>query len=273
MKKIKGSNFLSLILGGILLSGIVVYADSLLNANDVLYAPNNGDFNVSTVKEGLDELYNIANGTPGPCTKNHVVYEIGYTGKEETFTAGCNGLYKLEVWGAQGQNINELIGGYGAYAIGYINLNKTDNLYINVGETPTTTSGGYNGGGTSSGGTTIGSGGGATHIALVSGLLKDLSSYKGVLTENAYYVSDKIIIVAGGGGGASYAGGGWLTIGGAAGGLIGNKGKLSSGTYYTEGSGGTQTAGGAGGNGGGSGSFGQGGNPGNLVSWQEIHFI
>ena len=62
-----------------------------------------------------------------------------------------------------------------------------------------------------------GSGGGVTSISLVSGLLSDLSSYKGVLSENRlYYVSNEILIVAGGGGGSDqstyykgYNGGGY----------------------------------------------------------------
>ena len=75
-------------------------------------------------------------------------------------------------------------------------------MYINIGGSGigATTSGvslngGYNGGGNVVANTSANhicaSGGGATHIALTSGLLKNLSSF-----------TDKILIVAGGGGGA-----------------------------------------------------------------------
>ena len=48
-----------------------------------------------------------------------------------------DGIYKLEVWGAQGgiAEIGNLsnIGGYGAYSTGEIELNNGDELYIAVG--------------------------------------------------------------------------------------------------------------------------------------------
>ena len=125
-----------------------------------------------------------------------------YTGDEQTFTANKDGLYKLEVWGAQGSSLNTA-SGYGGYSVGVVTLQKNDKLYINVGGTSLDwKTGGYNGGGKGwySGNDTYpiyrASGGGATHIATRSGLLKDLSSYK-----------SSILIVAGGGGGsASYSG-------------------------------------------------------------------
>jgi len=137
---------------------------------------------------------------------------FSYTKTEQTFTAPVSGYYKLEVWGAQGGSYNTTHrGGYGGYSVGSVYLNKNQILYINVGgmgsfslqatSTATTISGGYNGGGTgTSGGDGAsysaggGSGGGATHIALVSGKLSNLSS-----ADN----KSKILIVAGGGGGAA----------------------------------------------------------------------
>ncbi len=136
----------------------------------------------------------------------------------------ATGYYKLETWGAAGgialtgsgstwnARTNNKVG-YGAYSVGIVNLSKNNALYINVGgkgKTPTNpqvtyTDGGYNGGG--QGGYFVdtsnfstrgvaggGSGGGATHIATRSGLLKDLSSYKAT-----------ILIVSGGGGGSGYS--------------------------------------------------------------------
>lgn len=63
MKKIFSSKlFLCILTAVICISGAVL-ADSLLNANDILYAPSNSNFNVSNVKDALDELYNKPKGS------------------------------------------------------------------------------------------------------------------------------------------------------------------------------------------------------------------
>ena len=176
-----------------------------------------------------------------------------YSGKERIFNTECAGTYKLEVWGAQGGN-NNSTSGLGSYSEGLIDLAKDEILYINVGGkggvTPAGTfrnvPGGYNGGGYTNGqnccGRTYGSGGGATHIATVSGLLSTLENNR-----------DSILIVAGGGGGGFNGSGG-----GNAGGFVGQNGQTSNG--YSPGNGALQGRGGistyaavA------SGSFGQGG--------------
>ena len=137
--------------------------------------------------------------TPG------TTYDFNYTGSEQSFTAQCAGVYKIETWGAQGGGtVNDsIIGGYGAYASGELELFENDKIYINVGgqggisTTDTVLNGGYNGGGNArSRGTnySFGSGGGATHIATSSGLLKDLKDNK----------NSVIMVAAGGGGGGSY---------------------------------------------------------------------
>ncbi len=157
-------------------------------------------------------------------------FEFDYSGKEDTFIVLCNGVYKLETWGASGGNAtNTYIGGYGGYSSGYVTLNKGDVLYINVGESGKTISGSncdktgtYNGGGScyvSDGlgnlGETYGSGGGATHIATKSGLLSTLSDS-----------IDSVLIVSGGGGGGEYYNHDNQYIstasGGSAGGFVGN---------------------------------------------------
>ena len=175
-------------------------------------------------------------------------WTFDYTGSEQTFVVPVTGVYKLETWGAQGGNSNsEYIGGYGGYSAGYVNLTTTDSLYINVGGKGETNStpyssigakGGYNGGGTSNGCTSgnhlYGAGGGATHIALKSGLLDSLENNKG-----------DILIVSGGGGG-----GRWQENyeasrgkGGSGGGIVGVTGE-QLGTNVTYATGGTQTSGG-----------------------------
>ena len=148
--------------------------------------------------------------------KDYIV-NYDYTGGEQTFVTPTSGRYKIEAWGAQGGSVNlteALNGGYGGYSVGTINQNKNTTLYIYVGgqgigatKSGVSLDGGYNGGGNVNGSTTVNhitaSGGGATHIALVSGLLSTLESYKGSLdSSNSYYISEKIILVAGGGGGA-----------------------------------------------------------------------
>ena len=191
--------------------------------------------------------------------KVHPNAEFGYTGKEEMYTAPTDGTYKLETWGAQGGTVvysSTYDGGYGGYSSGYVTLNKGDKLYVNVGGQGSggiatmNYAGGYNGGGNTNG--TSGSdhyhssGGGATHISSVSGILSKLSDSL-----------DSILIVSGGGGG-SYrhtAGGSYSSIGGSGGGYIGSD-ATTSGSNGMQGIGGTQTSGrdyNA--------SFGQGGQP------------
>ena len=175
-------------------------------------------------------------------------YLFDYTGGEQTFNAPYTGIYKLETWGAQGGSqttIENLPGGYGAYSAGNIDLLKDSTLYINVGgqgisagylEYPL---GGYNGGGRIPV-TTINdkpsnrltaSGGGATHIAKVSGILSELENSK----------SDVLIVSGGGGGSYQHTNNSaHYGKGGSAGGFKGVNGQSSvTNQYY--GLGGTQT--------------------------------
>ena len=183
-----------------------------------------------------------------------------YTGSEQTYVAPKDGYYNLEVWGAQGGNIDssitslfpiykEYYGGYGGYAKGDIHLNKGDILYINVGGSGEDTSfknergrGGYNGGGNGGFGPydywindrkadapiRAAGGGGATHIATKSGVLSSLEGYK-----------NQIIIVSGGGGGSN-ASEYYNKIAGTGGGISGGLGYIYNGSYTN---GGNQTTG------------------------------
>jgi len=176
---------------------------------------------------------------------------FAYTGREQVFTAPVKGYYQLETWGAQGGGY----GGYGAYSTGVVLLEENQSIYINVGGTPPSKYvGGYNGGGNAGSNKQSGdAGGGATHIATVSGLLKNLSSNK-----------NSVLIVSSGGGGASQAadyrgshGGGYLGVNGY------DTWKDTVGYWGYSGSGGNLTTGGyaiQGGVNAGKGSFGQGGN-------------
>ena len=164
-------------------------------------------------------------------------WTFDYTGGEQNFEVPVTGLYKLETWGAQGGNgTNSYIGGYGGYSTGQIYLNRSKKIYINIGgrgKTGTCAAGGYNGGGISGDQeSTAGSGGGATHIASITGILSSLKNN-----------INSILIVSGSGGGGGYYSGGYYGIGGSGGGYIGNNGTCSK-EADRRGMGGTQTAGG-----------------------------
>ena len=170
------------------------------------------------------------------------------TAGEQTYTVPDTGTYKLEVWGAQGGSTTysskTYRGGYGGYSVGSISLTKGQKLYINVGgagkggASSSTFTGGYNGGGaithTNGSDHYHASGGGATHIATVSGLLSTLSSK-----------TSNILIVAGGGGGGyvhTYSTD-YTSIGGEGGGIKGTD-STTAASNGKQGLGGTQTAGG-----------------------------
>lgn len=192
---------------------------------------------------------------------------FNYTGGMQQVTIPADGIYKLEVYGAQGGSVvanqgtsNEITisGGKGGYSVGYKKLTKGTVLYICVGGAGAgnwrngathLVNGGYNGGGASLSSNDylpMGSGGGATHIATASGTIASLGESN----------KSKLLIVAGGGGGM---GSHPNYTGGTGGGTNGGKGATSE-----AGAGGTQTAGGAGTYGSQEpwfyGSYGQGGN-------------
>lgn len=172
-----------------------------------------------------------------------------YTGSSQTFKANYNGLYKVELWGAQGGSDEHVTGGKGAYTSGIIELAKDDILYVYVGGESTSEAGGYNGGGSASrsGGYISFGGGGATDIRLVNGEWNDSESLA------------SRIMVAGGGGGSFYDNDSWKANGGGGGTYLGLDGET---TKPTAAKGGTQVAGGTGYNNetAYNGSFGQGGN-------------
>ena len=146
-------------------------------------------------------------------TQNLDSQRFEYTGDVQEFVVPSDGLYKLEVWGGEGGTaygdegeipLEDRKGGRGGYAVGYKYLTSATKLYICVGQKgpdslSSDLSGGYNGGSKGSASSHkdhvsyrehnihIGAGGGATHIATVSGLLEDLASYQ-----------SQILIVAGG---------------------------------------------------------------------------
>lgn len=147
-------------------------------------------------------IYNI-DSLPSKFQPGDII-QCPYSGTIKSITLPI-GTWMLQCWG----------GGNGAgyhshgYSTGYLRLNTPTTLYCVVGEKAGNNNGGYNGGGSRGDGKSGHGGAGATHIALRSGILSSLESYK-----------DQVIIVAGGASGYatsndSTTGGGNLGGGGA----------------------------------------------------------
>lgn len=157
------------------------------------------------------------------------ILNYAYTGAVQSVTLP-KGVYKLEVWGAQGGSYGtNSTGGNGGYSIGIITLTAETVLYIYVGGqgTYSTTSGSFVAGGFNGGGKAGyrygGSGGGASDIRIG--------------TDSLY---SRVIVAGGGGGGWGYSN----YNGGVGGGISGGQGSGYSSSYLA--GAGTQTAGGAG---------------------------
>ena len=155
------------------------------------------------------------------------VFNFEYTGNVQTFTAECDGKYKLEVWGAEGGSGDGSTGtNKGGYTVGTINLTRSTNTYVYVGQQGDRSTNNSNftfgGGGRcySSSGRQMGRGGGASDIRI---------------NEDSLYAR---VIVAGGGGGSDYPS---SYSGGAGGGLTGITGNHAN----CSGTGGTISAGGS----------------------------
>ena len=168
--------------------------------------------------------------------------EFKYSGSSQKYTILKNGLYKLEVWGASGGLAGAAPSSKGGYSAGYKILKKGTVLYIcngGVGKSNSAgATGGYNGGGNgrnySNG--VAGGGGGATHIALVDGTLKDIGY-------DDFVANGKGLIVAGGAGGSGDNGYNDLGYGGTGGGVTGGD-ATGKGAGAIGGTGGTQSQGG-----------------------------
>lgn len=159
---------------------------------------------------------------------------FNYNGTNQSYVVPINGLYKIEVWGAQGGSVGTYAqGGKGGYTVGQINLSKKDVLNVYVGgqgkyEKNASIAGGFNGGGASGYGsdTSGGSGGGASDVR-----------------QNGTSLNNRIIIAGGGGGAGSKNDSSDLATGGAGGGISGLLGAYSTESY--NGGAGTDSSGGA----------------------------
>ena len=198
----------------------------------------------------------------GDCTRTaQYAYNSGVNYYE--YEVSRTGYYHVELWGAQGGNLDTTnIGGKGGYTSGYLYMEKDEVYYVYVGSTTTSTAGGYNGGGISG---NYKGGGGATDIRYFGKVGNTEQQYiptnEELVWNSELGLNSRIMVAAGGAGRVSSA-----RIGGDGGGLSGTSGTGSgAGTAHALATGGTQTAGGKGiGNAtstsSGAGSFGQGGN-------------
>lgn len=130
------------------------------------------------------------------------VVTFNYTGNVQTFTVPNTGIYKMECWGGGSTEgtYDVPYTSYGGYASGYKLLKKDTVLYICVGQRGVI-GGGYNGGGSGAwyhdavyAYFVCSGGGGATHIALVAGLLTSIG-------ETEFVTNEKGFLIAGGAGG------------------------------------------------------------------------
>ena len=143
------------------------------------------------------------------------ILNYAYTGAVQSVTLP-KGVYKLEVWGAQGgYRSSSTYGGKGGYSVGTITLINKTNIFIYVGGAGNIggTSGGFNGGGARH---TYNGGGGASDIRI---------------NQDSLYAR---VIVAGGGGSDGATNKKGMYGGGTAGGSTSER-------YGTGGYGGTQT--------------------------------
>ena len=196
----------------ILFVGVGAYAAGALRSNDVQFEPNDQSWKVSNVKAALDEIYNKVKISSCEDLKNNV-WNFTYTGEVQSFIAPCEGVYKLEVWGAQGgtNSVANAKGGNGGYSSGYYTLSKKQDIYVYVGGQGKQASGtgsfygGWNGGGGSlissieaSNDGYNGTGGGSTDISLIySDVVQNSSTLRYERSQESY---NSRIIVAGGGG-------------------------------------------------------------------------
>ncbi len=232
------------ILIGLSLSTISVVAISLCNAKDIEYKASDTNWDVDTVEDALNDLYNEnscdVNEEFLTYLKKHP-FTFPYVGESIEYDVPFSGTYLIELWGADDGSANgsTTSQGQGGYVSGEIKLKNNQILYIYVGgagganqNSYTGGKGGWNGGATApnsyfkNAGSTVGAGGGgATDIRLVGGEWNEFESLK------------SRIMVAGGGGGA-------ITLSsnkaGSAGGLVGY-----NGNHVHTGYGGAQTEGGA----------------------------
>ncbi|MDD3453451.1 MAG: glycine-rich protein [Bacilli bacterium] len=169
-------------------------------------------------------------------SNSSLVWEYDYTGSYQTFTAPYSGMYKVELWGAQGGSVNTTYtGGLGAYTKGEVYLDQGEKLYVYVGQQPTTVTGGWNGGGTGFGNAR--GGGGATDVRTVN-------NATATVWNDANSLRSRIMVAAGGSGASVYETTSWYSYGAAGGGLQGLYGIAGANAIAYKATAATQSGGG-----------------------------
>lgn len=195
------------------------YPNSILN-NDTITIDLSKDKPGVVFVKSLDEieykyvydtkvltLYNVS----APITIEamaDIISKYSYTGATQTFAAPYDGVYRIELWGAQGGSYSDesFLGGLGGYTSGEISLSKGTKLNVIVGSIGSGLTGGYNGGASTMNGSYGIAGGGATDIRTTTSTLS------------------RIMVAAGGGGAAKRGGNYGDGNGGYGGGLTGGTG-------------------------------------------------
>lgn len=141
-----------------------------------------------------------------------VTYEYDFNNSYYVFSPKEDGLYKIDLFGAQGGNYSSsggsFKGGYGASTSGILEMKKGEKYLLYVGSSGAISSGGYNGGG--NGGTYPASGGGYWTYAGGGGST-DIRYFKTNFTTSrtdAFSLRSRIMVASGGGGASYYSNGG-----------------------------------------------------------------
>ena len=167
------------------------------------YKYRNNILNINNIKNDIEVI-----------GVNDLSYTYNYTGNYETFIAPYTGIYKIELWGAAGNDNYDgtTKSGKGSYTSGNIKLVKGTKLYVYIGQKGQAVNGGitFNNGHANANGW---NGGGATDIRVISGNW-----------DNDESINSRIMVAAGGGTGYEDN-----KIVGDAGGLVGYNGKISTG--------------------------------------------
>ena len=144
--------------------------------------------------------------------KEIVTYEYDFNNSYYVFSPKEDGLYKIDLFGAQGGNYSSsggsFKGGYGASTSGILEMKKGEKYLLYVGSSGAISSGGYNGGG--NGGTYPASGGGYWTYAGGGGST-DIRYFKTNFTTSrtdAFSLRSRIMVASGGGGASYYSNGG-----------------------------------------------------------------
>ena len=182
-----------------------VSAAILISSDEVSYSGK--DTSAANVKDALDELYNYSYNGGAITGVEGLSWEFEEVGVQ-SFTVPLDGIYTIQLWGAQGGGTDEYPGGKGAYTSGEIYLEKGERLYVYVGGEGTKPTGGYNGGG--AGYSSGYGGGGATDIRTVKGEWN-----------NAESLASRIMVAAGGSGSSLFNTTTWLVYGAPGGGITG----------------------------------------------------